>query len=162
MGREIRMVPPNWQHPKRVCHHRNLDGRPWCDEAREDGGLCYQPMHDEDFASAAAEWKEEFAKYDPSEHDGSEFWEWHGSPPDREYYRSEAWTESEATHFQIYETVSEGTPVSPVFASRDELAAWLIANGTSAEAAKKFAETGFCFSMMFGPGGIKEGYETLT
>lgn len=152
MGREIRMVPANWEHPK---HERN-------------GRLCYKPLYDNDFASAAAEWKSEFAKWENDTHEGlkyrdaestTEWWEYGDNPPDREYYRP-AWTEAEATHFQIYETVSEGTPVSPVFASRDEIAAWLIQQGTSEAAAKKFAETGFCFLMSFGPNGIKEGYET--
>ena len=32
-----------------------------------------------------------------------------------------------ADHFQIYQTVSEGTPVSPVFASKEEMIEWMIA-----------------------------------
>lgn len=35
------------------------------------------------------------------------------------------------THFQYYETVSEGTPVSPIFASQEALARWLVAHETS-------------------------------
>ena len=30
------------------------------------------------------------------------------------------------THFQYYETVSEGTPISPIFASQEALAHWLV------------------------------------
>lgn len=153
MGREIRMVPPNWQHPKK---------------AFPSGVVDYKPLYDQDFASAAAEWKSELAKWEDGTHEdlkyrdagsATEWWEYSGNPPERECYRP-AWTEAEATHFQIYETVSEGTPVSPVFATRDELAAWLIQQGTSEAAAKKFAQEGFCFSLSFGPNGIKQDYET--
>src|SRR4051812_14783374 len=107
MGREIRMVPPNWDHPKH-------DGR-------------LQPMFDRTFEKEAAEWKSEFAAWERGERpdfctDDSrllEFWEWHGAPPDRAYYRP--WKDDEATWFQIWETVSEGTPVTPPFATRAEL-----------------------------------------
>lgn len=151
MGREIRMVPPGWEHPKYERY----------------GRLEFRPLYDNDFASAAAEWKSDFAKWEAGTHEDlkycdtkTEWWEYNGNPPEREDYRP-AWTEADATHFQIYETVSEGTPVSPVFSSRDEIAAWLIKQGTSEAAAKKFAEEGFCFSMVMGPGGIKEGYESV-
>lgn len=42
-------------------------------------------------------------------------------------------------HYQIYETVSEGTPVSPVFESYEEMRRWLINEGYSEEAAAAFA-----------------------
>lgn len=38
------------------------------------------------------------------------------------------------TAFQLYENVSEGSPVSPVFATREALAEWLAQNGWAAEA----------------------------
>jgi len=75
MGRKIRSVPPDWEHPKDWKGH-------------------YKPLFDR--------------PYEPSAQD------WAGGPPDKEYYRP-AWTEEEATAFQMYETVSEGTPVSPFF-----------------------------------------------
>jgi hypothetical protein len=120
MGRELRMVPPNWDHPK---------------VERRSGEEHYQPMHDENFEDAAAEWKKLFLAWeagdDPERFSESanncEFWEWHGGPPDREYYRP--WKDSEATWFQVWETVSEGTPVSPPFATKEELIEYLVANG---------------------------------
>jgi hypothetical protein len=66
MGREIRKVPKNWEHPK--------------DEQGK-----YKPMVDE-----------------------------------------QEWTEEEAVCFQIYETVSEGTPVSPVFDTLADMEDWLV------------------------------------
>lgn len=38
------------------------------------------------------------------------------------------WTDKERTHYQMYQTVSEGTPVSPVFATPEGLAKWLADN----------------------------------
>jgi hypothetical protein len=35
------------------------------------------------------------------------------------------WTEAEATHFQMYENITEGTPMSPVMDSPEALAQWL-------------------------------------
>lgn len=66
------------------------------------------------------------------------------------FYRPE-WTE-EPTHYQVYETVTEGTPVSPVFASLDEMQVWLIKQGFSEKAAEKFIETGWAPSMVYVPG----------
>jgi hypothetical protein len=83
MGREIRKVPENHQHPKRRCHHS-----PWaggCDEAKSNGGQCYKPLHDDEMPTG----------------------DW----------------------FQVYETLSEGTPVSPPFAVQEDLIKYLVANG---------------------------------
>ena len=42
------------------------------------------------------------------------------------------WTDKEATHFMMYESTSEGTPLSPAFATPEELARWLVENNASA------------------------------
>lgn len=123
MGRRIRNVPPHWQHPE-------VD--------RAYGRIGPQPMFDETFAEAVVEWKAGFTKWesgnDPDREeykrdDGSylEYWEWNNPPPDRAYYRP--WKDEEATWFQLWETVSEGTPVSPPFATKEELAAYLAEHG---------------------------------
>ena len=116
MGREVRRVPPDWEHP------RDSKGN-------------YMPMYDETFEEAAAQWKADFSKWesDPDsrgDHD-CEFWEYDGNPPDREYYRPK-WPEESATHYQMYEDTSEGTPISPVIATPEELARWLVDNKASA------------------------------
>ncbi len=155
MGREIRMVPPNWEHPN------DERGHP-------------KPMHDENFAAAAAEWKREFAEWesgkrpdycdDPASR-ALEFWEWHGAPPDREYYRP--WKDEEATWFQLWQTVSEGSPVSPPFATREELAAYLAEHGDDwdqkrgdggwgKESADAFVLAGWAPTMMIRDGVIAE------
>ncbi len=58
---------------------------------------------------------------------------------------------------QIYEDVSEGTPVSPVFGSQAEVRAWLIAQGVAFEAADEFLQRGSAPSFVFGPGGVPGG-----
>lgn len=40
-------------------------------------------------------------------------------------------TRAERTHFQMYDTLTFGTPMSPVFATREELARWLADNKAS-------------------------------
>ena len=110
MGREIRKVPPNWDHPKKEGYDDRL-----------------QPMYDRDYTTARKEWLDGLAAHKPEEHDGADFWEWEGGPPERAYYR--LYSDEEATWFQLWETVSEGTPVSPPFATKEELAAYLAVNG---------------------------------
>jgi hypothetical protein len=43
-------------------------------------------------------------------------------PPVSPYFCMPMWSPQEATHFAWYETVSEGSPVSPVFATTEEMA----------------------------------------
>lgn len=122
MGREIRMVPANWDHPQVL---------------RRNGEMGYQPMFDSSFEDAAKEWKEAFVKWEAGErpdhytideeNPNPEYWEYSGDPPDRKYYRP--WKDEEAIWYQVWETVSEGTPVSPPFATKEELIEYLVANG---------------------------------
>ena len=56
------------------------------------------------------------------------FCDWHGRFPDPDYYRPR-WDESLAVGYQVYETVSEGTPVTPVFATKEELVEYLVKHG---------------------------------
>ncbi len=149
MGREVRRVPTNWLHPK------NALGR-------------YEPKHDRSFDAAMDEWikgRDEWnapgntrrAEWE-AEHGPCPYEEWEGPPPDPNYYRP-AWPEGSATAFQVYETVSEGTPVSPVFATREALIEWLVNDGSgmgiggtrqplSRVAAERFADAGFSPSMI--------------
>jgi hypothetical protein len=124
MGREIRMVPANWEHPTYV-HEMT-------------GQTRLQPMLKETWAEAVAEWKAEYAKWEAGERPtyfdaddharGYEYWEYNSAPPsEREMYTP--WEPSEATWYQLWETVSEGTPVSPPFATKEELADYLAKNG---------------------------------
>lgn len=134
MGREIRRVPPNWQHPQETKFN------PF--KGKEE--TSYHPLYNR---SAEVEWKEwnaEYAQWLTSEHArvraeyGEEYYpasqpyasfcRWHGTPPNPEYYRPD-WAPEEMTWYQVYETVSEGTPVTPPFATQAELIDYLVANG---------------------------------
>ena len=148
MGREIRQVPPGWEHPK---------------DARGE----YIPLLDGDYETAAEAWVNNCVLWSRGEHpdqiDGSGvkyrfFWEWADTPPRKEEYRPR-WAADEATHFQIYETVSEGTPTSPVFETRAELARWLVGQGHSAAAAGAFAVSGYAPSMVMTGGRLYMGID---
>jgi hypothetical protein len=126
MGHKIRKVPPNWQHPKTEYPNHRL-GRM---EER------FQPLYDKAFAPAMREWisgweaweRGERPDYCTEELRNLPYWELEGSPPDPKYYRPD-WKPEEATWFQVYETVSEGTPVTPPFATKQELADYLVEHG---------------------------------
>lgn len=118
MGREIRRVPPNWEHPK-----------------NERG---YIPLYDESYLDAITEWIDSHQKWLKGEHKDQigdsdmkrykYYADWAGNPPDVDSYRPE-WKEDQATWFQVYETVSEGTPVTPPFATAEELVEYLATKG---------------------------------
>ena len=101
-------------------------------------------MRDTDVDSAWLEWVKEFAEWTAGGHQqavleygagvGSldqpyrSFCLWYDAPPNPECHRPK-WKDGEATWFQVYETVSEGTPVTPPFATKAELVEYLVANG---------------------------------
>lgn len=143
MGREIRRVPPNWEHPRDY-----LDKfMPMCDESAQD-------VWDEwigNWEKIKALPREQQVRELLIEEDSKlslyeEFCSYYGTSPNPDYYRPN-WTKEEATWYQVYETVSDGTPVTPPFATTDELIYYLVNNGTfwdsrgwSVEAATNFVE----------------------
>lgn len=106
MGREVRRVPADWVHPME-------NGR-------------YKPMYPgKDYQPSADEWLAAFRS------GGLQAAiENCGMPPDVEDYMP-YWPESDCTHYMMYEDTSEGTPISPAFATPEELARWLADNGAS-------------------------------
>jgi hypothetical protein len=80
------------------------------------------------------------------------YWEWTDNPPKEEWYRPEF--TAPADHFQYYENVSEGTPVSPVFATREELAVWLVESYNYSEDAAHHAAQGGWVPSGVGIGGV--------
>jgi hypothetical protein len=163
MGRELRLVPPNWQHP------------------RDDRGQL-QPMHHGSFSEAFSRWIEDFDRVRRGELSESErvcyagegktaLAEWlkdEGTPPDPAYYGT--WDPATATWFQVWETVSEGTPVTPPFATAAELVDYLVEGGddwdrrsgrggyTRAQA-EAFVSDGYAPSMAIINGTIARGIE---
>ena len=157
MGREIRQVPPNWEHPKDVNGH-------------------HTPLHSGSYRDAKKEWIAGLLEWEAGTHedfdkwgDKHNYWEWRGMPPEKDLYGDFA--PEDATWFQIYETVSEGTPVSPPFETREELAQWLAAAGDywcqarpheappTLEQARAFVEEAWAPSMIISDGKISGPYD---
>lgn len=133
MGREIRRVPANWQHPT----YRTMRARPGFYGEIE----TLKPLFDRDFAKEAAEWDAEKAAWDRGERPDSfdaarygaiSFEDWHGERPDSEWYVNYD-VNGDLPWWQMYETVSEGTPVTPAFATPEELIDFLATTGEQYE-----------------------------
>lgn len=172
MGRELRMVPPNWEHPRYTREYAPHSGRVGD----------YKPLHDRDYEAEAREWLENCAEWElgkhPSQKDSEtakeckHYWEYNGNPPDKDFYRP-LWKPEDMTRYQVYETVSEGTPVSPPFATKEELIEYLVANGDfwdqqrgnkgwSRKAAENFVmDTGWAPSLIISDRGVESGVEGI-
>lgn len=98
-NREVRPVAKGWEHPRAPGHFR------------DDGTPAYRPLYSRaDLVEHAAA--------DPE--DGDE-----ELGPER--YMPPV-PEGQPCDYVLYETTSEGTPVSPAFGSLEELAAWCESN----------------------------------
>lgn len=130
MGREVRRVPADWQHPKdeRGEYVPLFDGytervERWDREAAKwNEGLVYNWGHER---RGELEWKPR------PETDCATFEEWDGRRPCAKDYMPD-WPADQRTHLQMYETCTEGTPISPVCATPEDLARWLADTGASA------------------------------
>jgi len=163
MGRDVRKVPKDWQHPT-------------------DGNDKYIPLLEYPFSKILKEWEEEkqmwkegyrkdfldSPKWIPKSDDELmiSFEEWAGEKPQKDNFMPE-WDESEKTHLQMYETTSEGKPISPVMETPEELAKWLADNNASAfanmtatyEQWLNTIKQGFAMSAIIENGEIKSGVE---
>lgn len=115
MGREVRMVPANWEHPQYTADNAPFE--------RSIGR--YIPLLGGSYTEAAREFLEMANK-------GSlqEAIDYYGEAPKEDDYMPD-WPEVERTHLMMYENTSEGTPISPAFKTPEELALWLSDNGAS-------------------------------
>lgn len=163
MGREVRMVPSDWQHPM--------------DEHGE-----YIPLLQEPWEKRAAAWdlgavkwaeglREDFVnegQWVPKKPDeiGCTYEEWAGCRPCKEDYMP-TFAPGTATHYMMYETCTEGTPISPAFETPEKLARWLVDNSASAlgdqgasyEGWLRVAKGGYAPSMVLDSGGLRSGVE---
>lgn len=140
MGREVRKVPANWQHPKKDSGH-------------------YEPLHQGYLAA-----KKGFEKIQ-KEKGLQEAVEYMHCPDSNEYMPD--WSAEEKTHYMMYEDTSEGTPISPAFATPEELAKWLVDTGASSfgdmgatyEQWLNVCNGGWAPSMVYDNGVLKSGVE---
>ena len=164
MGREVRRVPASWEHPKDEEEH-------------------LIPLFGGSFKECAAQWDEENSQWNKGFYRliGDEwkpkgpdqtgtYEEWDGARPEEHQYMPD-WPEAERTHYQMYETTTEGTPISPVMETPETLARWLADNNTSAFAdmdatydqwLATIKRSGSTPSMVVGPGKrLVSGVEAL-
>lgn len=111
MGRQLLRVPPNWQHPKTTRYDYRL-----CKDVEG-----YKPLS-RDYEAALADFEVDVEKQGLE----AALKDHGGGPLKDDYLNFEG---VEPTWWQVYETVSEGTPVTPPFATREELVEYLVENG---------------------------------
>ena len=136
MGREIRRVPANWQHPT----YRTMRlGRDFRGEIETCEIETWKPLLNEDFAAVAAEWDAGNEAWNngvrpaaAEKYNCATYEEWAGERPNPEYYVPYD-VNGDLPWWQMYETVSEGTPVTPAFATAEELIVFLAENGQQYE-----------------------------
>ena len=165
MGRQVRKVPKNWEHP------RGIGGR-------------FRPLIEGSYEERAAEWDEEARQWEAGfrksygagepwvareASDGETYAEYAGERPKPEEYMP-SWEDGEADHLMMYEDTSEGTPISPAFATPEELARWLADNGASSfadmtatyEQWLPICKGGWAPSMVIGGGRMMSGVEAMS
>lgn len=168
MGREVRRVPADWQHPKDErgtyiplyewgCHgdFEQLDAewmegwRKWQDGLCEAGGGTWEPIK--------------------PEHRHMRFTDYHGSRHSPDDFMPN-WPDEQRTHLMMYEDTSEGTPISLAFATPEELARWLTDTGASSfadmtatyEQWLSVARGGFAPSAVIQDGRMMSGVEAMS
>lgn len=144
MGREVRRVPADWQHPR--DEHSNkykplFEGRMYEEEVRD----FMLKLATEGLQAAI---------------------EWCGSAPDANDYMPN-WPADQRTHLMMYEDTSEGTPISPAFETPEELARWLADSNASSfgsstatyEQWLSVARGGWAPSLVISAGVMRSGVE---
>lgn len=138
----------------------------------------YKALHEgHEYRQRVDEWDAECAKWktgwrpdhcnDP-ESRAMAYEQWAGQRPHRDDYMPD-WSAEERTHLMMYETTSEGTPISPAFQTPEELARWLADNEASAfgsqtasyESWLRVAKGGWAPSAIGTPSGLVSGVEGL-
>lgn len=121
MGIAVRRVPSDWVHPK------------------DENGRHVPLRNGLDFERRTREWDEGAAKWQQGLRKDLDTGDWvlieahlrgmaytecAGSRPDPHEF-TPPWPAHQCTHWQMYEEVTEGTPISPACVSPEELARWM-------------------------------------
>ena len=165
MGREVRRVPADWQHPKHWvggCHGIEERHKPLLPGER------YQSEVD-DWDGECAKWKAGWRPDHCSEdHRSMTYEQYAGQRPHRDDYMP-VWPDEQRTHLMMYETTSEGTPISPAFRSPEELARWLVDNNARAFAGRpgnydgwlRVARGGYAPTFVVSAAGLESGVDAI-
>lgn len=134
LNREVRRVPLGYEPPRNVYGH-------------------YCPVFDQFYADALREWQEAKRKWDAGERPdycsaanrNLSYEEWDGPAPNPDYYLPGAtWPEGTVLGICMYETVTEGTPISAVYPDRPDgyraMAEEIVAKDTSITRAMTVAD----------------------
>jgi len=121
MCREVRRVPKNWGHPKKDGEYIQLfnDSYSWAAERWDKGkdqwskGLYEKGYRTDQLVPLFGRAKKNLS-----------FEQCAGERPLKGDYMPD-WDDDEKTHYQMYETLTEGTPISPVMNGIESLAHWL-------------------------------------
>lgn len=154
MGREIRRVPPNWQHPT-------------------DNNGNFIPLLDRTYQDSMAEWQENSALWSQGRHLDqtrlpkqtahiATYAQWGEEPPQPHNHRPDF--QEKPTWHQVYETVTEGTPLTPPFETLEALANHLVNTGAATrDQATAFIRDGSTATFMMNGSSnpIQMGYQTL-
>ena len=124
--REIRRVPLGWKHPKKVSSQ--LVNEDWVEIER------YIPLIDDSFAPLFLDWHRNQRLWEQGVHpaqvhwpEGASFSQWGGDCPNPDDYMPEF--PDPCGGWCVYESLSPGTPVTPVFPTAEELIAYLVEHG---------------------------------
>lgn len=117
MGREVRKVPADWDHEKYsdkpLFDNFNKKLTNWLEGFNQWGNGYRFNYNDEKWIPITEDEKQ------------YSYTDWAGDRPDPSDYMPD-WDESERTHYQAYENITEGTPISPVFATEEEVIDFLV------------------------------------
>ncbi len=190
MGLEIRKVIEGWEHPTNQDNSRLFGHRDRIPPYDPGAGKQWQPVFDRDWASAMRGYIREWINWyvraliawplatlgllDLTSYsrlaNPVRYGRFDGTRPNPFYYRPR-WRKRRRTHLQLYETVSEGTPLSPPMPNGEALAGWLaeqnsVWHGTDGmtkdEWLKFMARGGWAPSMVITPErGIESGVEFM-
>ena len=128
MGREVRRVPAGFQHPR--VRRRDRDGTTT---------MAYRPCHDRTFREATEEYDANRRLWEAGTHPDQQqdrdtperYDDWAGPRPDKRCHLPDDFDRENATGWCLYENVTEGTPITPVFGTADELIDHLATVGTA-------------------------------
>ena len=121
MGREIRRVPKDWQHPTEHGRLKPLfygAGGRYEKQARE-------------WLAEAVEWSSGARPAYAGEDAPEFYWDYEGGPREAESYMLVGVSDEACTHLMLYESTSEGTPLSPAFETVEAVAEWAAEHATT-------------------------------
>lgn len=159
MGIELRFVDSDWEHPKLKGHpdgyqpmfdedFENAISK-WIEEYTlwKSGMYPNQREHvaymklGELYGYQTEEFEEAYKLFSAGRHPDQEelmkpedyiyeypFWKCTDFPPNPRFYRLKPF--KKPSWYQIYENVTEGTPISPKFATKEDLVEYLVSQGT--------------------------------